>query len=112
MAGTIRFHLDEHVASAVALGLRVRGIDVSTTAQEGLTAATDEQQLAFAARQGRVLVTHDSDFLRLHAGGHPHAGIVYCHQRRATIGAVVRGLVLIHAQLTRDDMIDHVEFLS
>jgi predicted nuclease of predicted toxin-antitoxin system len=58
MAGTIRFHLDEHVASTVALGLRLRAIDVSTTSEEGLIAATDEQQLSFAAAQGRVLVTH------------------------------------------------------
>jgi hypothetical protein len=40
MTGRIRFHLDEHVASAVALGLRLRGIDVSTTAEEGLIAAS------------------------------------------------------------------------
>jgi predicted nuclease of predicted toxin-antitoxin system len=51
---------------AVALGLRLRGIDVSTTVEERLTGATDEQQLAFATGQGRVLVTHDADFLRLH----------------------------------------------
>lgn len=65
MAGAIQLHLDEHVAAAVALGLRLRGIAVTTTAEEGLAAATDEQQLAFAAGQGRVLVTHDADFLRL-----------------------------------------------
>jgi predicted nuclease of predicted toxin-antitoxin system len=111
MAGTIRFHLDEGVASAVALGLRLRGIDASTTAEERLTGATDEQQLAFAAGQGRVLVTHDADFLRLHAGGHPHAGVVFCHQRNTTVGALVRGLVLVHALLVPEDMMNHVEFL-
>lgn len=111
MAGTIRFHLDEHVAGAVALGLRLRGIEVTTTAEEDLSAATDEQQLAFAAIRGRVLVTHDADFLRLHAAGRAHAGIAYCHQRDAVVGALVRGLVLIHALLTPEDMINHVEFL-
>ncbi len=111
MAGAIRFHLDEHVAGAVALGLRLRAIDASTTTEEGLIAASDEQQLAFAAGRGRVLVTHDADFLRLHAAGHPHAGIVYCHQRDAAVGAPVRGLVLIHALLSPEDMRNHVEFL-
>jgi predicted RNase H-like HicB family nuclease len=52
MAATIRYHLDEHVATAVALGLRLRSIDVSTTFEEGLIAAPDEDQLAFAAGQG------------------------------------------------------------
>jgi predicted nuclease of predicted toxin-antitoxin system len=111
MAGTIRFHLDESVASAVALGLRLRGIDVSTTVEERLISATDEQQLVFAAGQGRVLVTHDADFLRLHAGEHPHAGVVFCHQRDATVGALVRGLVLLSALLSPEEMVNHVEFL-
>lgn len=111
MAGTIRFHLDEHVAGAVALGLRLRGIDVSSTVEADLTAATDEQQLAFAAGQGRVLVTHDADFLRLHAAGHSHAGIVFCRQRDATVGGLVRGLVLIHALLAPEEMVSRVEFL-
>ena len=34
----IRFHLDEHVDGAVAVGLRRRNIDVTTTAQAGLLA--------------------------------------------------------------------------
>ena len=32
MTVMIRFHLDEHVPTAVALGLRRRGIDVTTPA--------------------------------------------------------------------------------
>jgi hypothetical protein len=44
----IRFHLDEHVASAIAEGLRRRGIDVTTTADAGLLDAPDEDHLAFA----------------------------------------------------------------
>jgi predicted nuclease of predicted toxin-antitoxin system len=102
MAGAIRYHLDEHVAAAVALGLRLRGIDVTTTAEEGLASATDEEQLMFAAGRGRVLVTHDADFLRLHAGGHPHAGIVYCHQRDANVGTLVRGLEVTASGSVRD----------
>jgi len=31
MPRTIRFHLDEHVPHAVADGLRIHGIDVTTT---------------------------------------------------------------------------------
>jgi hypothetical protein len=36
MPRTILFHLDEHVAPAVADGLRRRSIDVSTTVDAGL----------------------------------------------------------------------------
>ena len=67
----IRFHLDEHIARAIADGLRRRGIDVTTTAGAGLSAALDSEQLAFSRLQGRVLVIHDAGFLRLHQRGHP-----------------------------------------
>jgi predicted nuclease of predicted toxin-antitoxin system len=111
MAASLRFHLDEHVAHAVAVGLRLRDIDVTTSAEVGLLTAPDEEQLAFSRAQGRVLVTHDADFLRLHQAGHRHAGIVYCHQQRTTIGGLVRGLLLIHALLEPEEMVNHLEFL-
>ncbi len=40
MPETIRFHLDENISLAVANGLRWRGIDVTTTPEEGLIAGT------------------------------------------------------------------------
>lgn len=36
MLETIRFHMDENVNTAIADGLRRRGIDVTTTAKAGL----------------------------------------------------------------------------
>lgn len=54
MSDRVRFHLDEHMAKAIATGLRQRGIDVTTTAKAGLLGAGDEEQLAYARREGRV----------------------------------------------------------
>jgi predicted nuclease of predicted toxin-antitoxin system len=71
MSGTIRFHLDENVSSAIADGLRRRGIEVSTTPEEGLIASSDEAQLAFALSQGRVIFTQDDDFLWLRSDRSP-----------------------------------------
>jgi hypothetical protein len=48
MPRTIRFHLDEHVATAVADGLRRLGIDVTTTSEVGLRGVNDQAQLAYA----------------------------------------------------------------
>ena len=39
MARTIRFHLDEHCDPAIAAGLRLHGVDVTTTADAGLISA-------------------------------------------------------------------------
>lgn len=57
MPETIRFHLDENISASVADGLKRRGIDVTTTVEVGLMAATDNEQLEFALNQVRVLFT-------------------------------------------------------
>jgi predicted nuclease of predicted toxin-antitoxin system len=108
---SIRFHLDEHVSSAIAAGLRRRNIDVTTAADAGLIGAEDVSHLAFASSSGRVLVTQDADFLQLHTDGTPHAGIVYCRQQSRTIGEMLRLLTLIHAALLPEEMANKVEFL-
>jgi hypothetical protein len=48
MPRTIRFHLDENCARAIAIGLRRHGIDVTTTPDAGLLGAIDEEQAAYA----------------------------------------------------------------
>ena len=111
MLGIIRFHLDENVSSVIADGLRRRGIDVSTTPEEGLIASADEAQLAFALSQGRVIFTQDDDFLRLHQANVAHAGIVYCRQNTQSIGEILRGLILIWELLEPEEMFGNVEFL-
>ena len=50
----IRFHLDQHVANAVALGLRLRGVDVSTTHEAGLQDADDLAHLAHALAEAAL----------------------------------------------------------
>ena len=107
----VRFHLDEHISTGLAAALRHRGIDVTTTADAGLVGAADRDHLAFGAATGRVVVTQDVDFLRLHAEGVPHAGIAYCHSQSRSIGEVLRRLLLIHAALSAEDVKDRVEYL-
>jgi predicted nuclease of predicted toxin-antitoxin system len=77
MPRTIRFHLDENVDPAVADGMRRLGADVTTTAEAGLTSASDLEQLDHIRAQSRVMFTEDADFLRLHSQGEPHPGIAY-----------------------------------
>lgn len=106
----VRYYTDEHVARAVVRGLRERGVDIVTTPEAGLLGASDEKPLEYASSEGRVLFTQDEDFLKLHAAGVDHAGIVYTHQG-ASIGDIIRGLMLIHQVLPADDMKRQVEFL-
>ena len=62
----IQFHLDVHISTSAAAGLRRRGISVTTAVDAGLLGVDDDSQLAFAASTGRVMVTQDADYLRLH----------------------------------------------
>ena len=84
---TIRFHLDESVSLRIVRALRDRVNDVTTPADVGLLSATDEEQLSFAHLDGRVLVAHDDDYIRLHSQMTNHAGIAYCISRSTPLAS-------------------------
>ena len=111
MAQTIRFHLDESVSATVAKALAVRGIDITLPAERQLLGASDTEHLAFGLQHHRVIITHDRDYLRLHADSRPHAGIAYCHQDKYSISELFQMLLLLHECYRADDMIDRVEYL-
>ena len=107
----IRFHLDENVDQALAQALIRRGIDVTVSALVSLTGASDEEQIAFAFHEGRVIVTHDADFLRLASQGVIHSGIAYCHFGDRTIGEMLRSLLLLSELYGPEFMFRRIEYL-
>jgi predicted nuclease of predicted toxin-antitoxin system len=107
----MRFHLDEHVDPAIAHGLRLRGVDVTTTVDASLLGAPDESHLDFARREGRVVFTNDADFLRRASAGIEHHGVAYCARNSRSIGQIVRHLCLMHDCLEADEMHGKVEYL-
>jgi predicted nuclease of predicted toxin-antitoxin system len=111
MPKTIRFHLDEHVAHAVADGLRRLGIDVTTTTDANLLGAADADHMAFALAQGRVIFTEDDDLLALASAGVQHSGLAYCRQNTRSIGQIIRGLELIWEVYEPDEMRNRIEFI-
>ncbi len=108
---TIRFHLDENVNHAIAVGLRRRGIDMTTTPEERLIGVSDATQLEFVLSQRRVIFTQDTDFLRINRVGINHFGIAYCPQGSKSIGEIILGLVLIWELLELEEMMNRVEYL-
>jgi hypothetical protein len=111
MAATaaMRFHLDEHIDPDVATGLRRHGIDVTTAVDANLLAASDVDHLTNAAAERRVMVTGDSDFLRLHRHGVAHARIVFLPSRRS-IAEIVDYLALMDECLLPDEIAGRVEY--
>ncbi len=102
--------MDEHVAKAVVRGLRERGVDVLTVTDAGTLGASDTEHILRARNEGRIIFSQDNDFLRLHAEGIEHVGIVYAPQHTAT-RQIIHGLMLIYQVLDAEEMYGHVEFL-
>ena len=96
---------------AVGEGLRREGIDVTTTRDQGLFSSSDLEQIEFARREMRVLVTQDADFLRLDRRGIDHLGICFYSPGTRATGEILKRLILIHGVVAPEAMRRHVEFL-
>src|ERR1700747_2984991 len=90
MPRTIRFHLDENCDPRIAHGLRLHGIDVTTTAEAGLHQASDDEHLAYAIAERRIILTQDADFLRIATSGREHPGIFFYPDQSRSIGQLIR----------------------
>lgn len=111
MPETIRFFLDEHIPSAVATGLILRGIDAVTVPESGRRGFADPDQLQFASENNRVMVTFDRDYLEIGSTGQEHAGIAWCYSTKYSIGDLIRCLSHIHATHSAEEMRNQVKFL-
>jgi hypothetical protein len=115
---TIRVYFDEDsMWQAMVTALRARSIDVQTALEAMMIARTDEDHLAFATAQGRVLCSFNvGDFYRLHtrymAQHQSHTGLVLARQQQYSVGEYMRRLLRLMAHLTAEEMHNRVEFLS
>jgi hypothetical protein len=110
-----RFFTDEDLYGDVAAALRGSGFDAISTPETGRLGSSDEEQLAWAAGEVRVLVTFNvGDFARLHHDwmirGRTHAGLVVSQQR--PLGDLIRRLLRLGRTLSADDLRDRLEYLS
>ena len=102
---------DEHVPFPVIQGLRRRGIDVAIVQEAGLRSASDVAILEAARTQRRVIYTSDADFLRLHARGVSHSGILYHRQGAYGYGEAIRRVGLACEVLSAAEVAARVKFL-
>jgi hypothetical protein len=110
----ISLYLDEHVHRAITIGLRLRGVDVLTVQEDGLTATPDPLLLDRALKLQRVSFSQDQDFLiEAHSRQNaaiPFAGIIYARQLLA-VGVCIRDLEIIAKASHPEDFANHVEFI-
>ena len=103
----MRFLLDQSAEARIATFLTDRGHDATRIARDHPAGLPDEQVLAIAHREGRVLIANDKDFGELVVRRNlPHAGVVLFRfpldaTAQEKIDALERLLVTHRAQLDR-----------
>lgn len=107
----IRYHLDENVDPDVALALRSQGIEVTTTFEMNMAGTSDAVQLAFVKQEKRVIVSHDTDFLKIASQDNTHYDIAFCKKGSGSIGEIIRNLILIYQVMSPEEMHGIVEYL-
>lgn len=112
---SIRLYMDVNVRRALTDALRLHGVDVITAQEDGAGYLSDSDILDRATASGRVIFTHDQDFIREAAVrqrlGTSFAGIIYAHQIELTLGQCLQDLLLITQAGKPEDLINRIEFL-
>ena len=57
----MKLYLDEDISPKVSVILRKKGLDAVSAHETGMLEASDEEQLSFAAAEGRAMVTRNRD---------------------------------------------------
>ena len=107
--------MDHHVPRAITIGLRLRGVQVVTAAEDGTSEADDSALLDRAMAVGQPIFMHDVDLLveatRRQRAGTPFAGVVYAHPLRVSIGRCIEDLELMAKAGEPGDLVNQVQFL-
>lgn len=89
-------------------------MDMVTAQERNQRQTDDEILLAAATAEGRLLLTNDTDFLRIHsnwmASGQTHSGIVFWPQDRP-IGEVIRQVHQYALTIRHEDAVNRVKFV-
>jgi len=104
---TIAFYMDEQVRGAITKGLRSRNIDVLTVQEDQRRSTPDPILLDRATELGRLLFTHDDDFLKeaqkRQREGVVFSGVVYVRYRGLSDGECIDNLETIALASTLEE---------
>jgi predicted nuclease of predicted toxin-antitoxin system len=110
----IRLFLDEDVHTNLAHALKQRGFDAVHAQGLARTGLTDDEQLAYAVRQRRCLISFNvRDFVLLHnryvEDNRRHYGIIVSKQ--LPLGVILNKLLRLLNEHSQDSMKNRIEFL-
>jgi predicted nuclease of predicted toxin-antitoxin system len=113
----IRFILDENFNGKIVRGLRIRkpDVDMIRVQDTELAGADDPTLLAWAAQEGRILLTHDFETMTKYANeritqGLPLAGVIFVRDT-LPIAKVIEDLITILGASDASDWENRTDFL-
>lgn len=108
----MKIYADENIERSIVDGLRRRNIEIVSARELGYLNKPDEFHLRKALELNAVVLTHDTDFLRMASSPNiKHNGIIFSHSKNVSIGQCIREVELIVNVLTDKEMENHIEFL-
>jgi predicted nuclease of predicted toxin-antitoxin system len=89
---------DENIHPGVVRALATQGKDVRSVSTEGLTGRPDAEVLRHAHTEGRVVLTHDSDFGAIvYRSRQPFTGIIYLRPGHISAAFVLETIAALGA---------------
>lgn len=103
----VRLYVDADITPKLARALRSRGYDAISAHEVGNAEASDAEHMAFAASQGRTLLTCNAqDFTLLFEdywfAGRDHSGVIVSEQLE--LGEMLRRVMVFLDSVTADEM--------
>jgi uncharacterized protein with PIN domain len=116
MAGTagnglfVRLYVDADITYKLAQALRARGFDAVAAYEVGMAEASDDEQIAYAATEGRAVLTCNAqDFTPIFrdywSNQRDHSGIIVSEQ--LAFGEMLRRVIQFLNSVTADEMRDN-----
>src|SRR5215207_291234 len=113
----IRFLLDENFNGKIVRGLRIRepDVDLVRIQDSEISGADDPTVLEWAAKEGRILLTHDLDTMTKYANerielGLPMAGVIFVRDS-LSVAKVIDDLLAILGASDASEWENRTDFL-
>lgn len=105
----IKVYADENVEKSVVFSLKEKGFDITSVNIEERKGLTDDDQLDFAIKEGRAILSHDPDFVKI-CEDKEHPGILFIPRRRKP-EEIVKRVVRILEILDMEDLKGEIIFV-
>jgi predicted nuclease of predicted toxin-antitoxin system len=108
---TLSFLADEHVQRVFVTELRANGYDVAWVDEDYGQGTADPEHLEQSQGSGRVILSNDSDFARLHEE-FDHAGCILYADQNVSVTEFIRGIKQVERFVPEEELRGNVVWLD